>query len=101
MKTQLYMLASFMFLLGSSAFAQDQPEKTQRQSSKQPTPEMRQKMAAAHDKMATCLRSDRPVKECREEMMESCHKMMGKDGCPMMDGMMHSHRGKAKRHNNS
>jgi hypothetical protein len=51
-----------------------------------PSPETRQQMAAVHQKMADCLRSDRPFAECRSEMMKSCHDMMGEDGCPMMGG---------------
>lgn len=48
-----------------------------------PTKEMRAKMAVAHEKMAVCLRSDRPVAECRQEMMHSCQQMSGQ-GCGMM-----------------
>ena len=56
------------------------------------TTEQRQKMADAHEKMATCLRSDKPMSGCHEEMMKSCQEGMGKDGCPMMGGKgMHSH----------
>jgi hypothetical protein len=51
-----------------------------------PSPEVRQQMAAVHQKMAECLRSDRPIAECRSEMMKSCHDMMGEGGCPMMNG---------------
>jgi hypothetical protein len=54
-----------------------------------PTKEMRQQMAVAHEKMAACLRSDKPISECREEMQKSCHDMMGEQGCPMMG--MHRH----------
>jgi hypothetical protein len=35
-----------------------------------PTKEMRAKMAAAHEQMAACLKSDRPIMECHEEMMK-------------------------------
>ena len=35
-----------------------------------PTREMREKMASAHEKMAACLHSERPIKECHEEMMK-------------------------------
>ena len=52
------------------------------------TTEQRQKMAGLHEKMATCLRSDRPMSECRQEMMKGCKDTMGKDGCPMMGGKM-------------
>lgn len=47
----------------------------------------RQKMAEMHTKMAACLKSDKPMSECQKNMMSSCQKMMGKDGCPMMDHM--------------
>jgi hypothetical protein len=49
-----------------------------------PTAEQRQKMAEVHQKMADCLRSDRPIAECRSEMATACHDMLGADGCPMM-----------------
>jgi hypothetical protein len=61
-----------------------------------PTPDARQKMATIHEKMAACLRSDRPMAECRADMWKSCQEQMGADGCPMMGagggmgpGMMH------------
>lgn len=57
----------------------------------QMTPEQRQSMATSHEKMAVCLRSDRPFEDCKKEMMESCKDMMGKDGCPMMDHMGKMH----------
>jgi len=41
-----------------------------------PSKEMRAKMANAHEQMAACLRSDRPMVECHEEMMKQ-HEMMG------------------------
>ena len=50
--------------------------------------EQREKMAGIHEKMATCLRTDRPILECREEMMKSCKAAMGKTACPMMEGNM-------------
>jgi hypothetical protein len=53
-----------------------------------PTTEQRQKMAGLHEKMATCLRSDRPMAECRQEMKKGCKDTMGKDGCHMMGGKM-------------
>ncbi|MGZ3721503.1 MAG: hypothetical protein ACXVA9_01150 [Bdellovibrionales bacterium] len=44
------------------------------------TKEEREKMAANMDKMAACLRSDKPVDECHEEM----HAGMKDGSCPMM-----------------
>lgn len=56
------------------------------------TVEERETMAAHHEKLAGCLRSGKPMGECREEMM-------GVEDCPMM-GKMHSRGtmdGKAKK----
>jgi hypothetical protein len=41
-------------------------------------------MAALHEKMAACLRSDKALAECRDEMQKNCRDMMGEQGCPMM-----------------
>lgn len=51
-----------------------------------PTKEMRDMMAAAHEKMAACLRSETPFAECRVQMQKQCHEMMGEHGCSMMMG---------------
>jgi hypothetical protein len=47
--------------------------------------ERHEKMSAMHAKMAQCLRSDKPLAECREQMHKDCP--MGKDGggCGMME----------------
>jgi hypothetical protein len=49
-----------------------------------PSPASRQKMAEVHQKMSICLRSDKPIAECRSDMLKNCQDLMGKDGCPMM-----------------
>lgn len=54
----------------------------------EPSKENRQKMAKVHEKMASCLKSNKPMSECRGEMKNNCHKMMGENGCPMMGKMM-------------
>lgn len=63
---------------------------TARSTGKPPTPstEQREKMAAAHEKMATCLRSERDFSECRNEMMKECGEVFGKAGCPSMGAGM-------------
>jgi len=38
--------------------------------------EMRAKMAAAHEQMAACLKSDRPIMECHAEMMKQHEEFM-------------------------
>ena len=43
----------------------------------------RETMAVAHEKMSACLRSDKSLEICHNEMMETCTKVMGKNGCHM------------------
>jgi hypothetical protein len=53
--------------------AEGRPATTGRRA---PSPEDRAKMAEAHEKMAACLRSNRPMTECRSEMKKA-HAGMG------------------------
>ena len=47
----------------------------------------REKMAAMHDGMAACLRSEKTVSSCHEEMQRKCSEAFGAGGCPMaMEG---------------
>ena len=74
-------------LTSGNAFAEETKPSTKnnkKATSTQMTPEQRQKMASMHEKMALCLRSDKPMNECRAEMKSGCKEMMGKEGCPMM-----------------
>jgi hypothetical protein len=81
-----HMIASVLVLMGASAvFAADPPAANSTAASK----EMREKMATVHEHMAACLRSDKPLADCRSEMMKDCQDTMGKKECPMMGhGMM-------------
>lgn len=90
-KTMIALSASLMAMLGAAALGQEKaPPAAQ---APQMTKEQRAKMATAHEKMAACLRSDRPLTDCHDEMMKSCQDAMGSAGmCPMMGmghGMMH------------
>jgi len=49
----------------------------------EPTAEQRQKMAEVYQKMADCLRSTRPLPQCRSEMATACHTI-GAGVCPGM-----------------
>lgn len=69
----------FSLLIGSGAFAANPANNANQKI----TPKQRQEMAQAHEKMAACLRSDKPVNQCRQEMMKSCQKMMSEGGCMM------------------
>ena len=96
MKTIGLMLAA-MVTFGGPAFAEEKgtPNKAPQMSAEQ-----RSKMAEAHEKMAACLRTDRPLSECHDEMMKSCEAAMGAGNCPMMGGMKHHggmmHQGQTK-----
>lgn len=52
--------------------------------------DMMDKMAEMHKKMANCLRSDKSMSECHDQMKQDCP--MAKEGhCPMMDEMKGMH----------
>ncbi len=54
-----------------------------------PSKETRESMAALHEQMAACLRSDKSIEDCRSEMRKACHEKLGDHDCPMMS--MHGH----------
>ena len=47
-----------------------------------PSKEDREKMAAVHEQMAACLRSDKSIAECHKDLAKSQHQMMQMMGCP-------------------
>lgn len=49
-----------------------------------PSKDTREKMAVLHEQMAACLRSDKPIADCRDEMRKNCQTTVGAQGCPMM-----------------
>ena len=81
------LVAAIALLSASPAFAKER----EAQAPPDPTPEARAEMATAHQKMADCLKSDRPMADCRAEMMKSCQGMKGDGGCPMGGGMGPGH----------
>jgi hypothetical protein len=76
-----------IWMTGASALFAAEPPATPPQPSK----EQRGRMAAVHEKMAACLRSDKEFSVCRDEMLKSW-EMSGDHGCPMMDMGMDSGR---------
>jgi len=77
------LLASLVLVLGSASVAlAAEPPST---AATGPSKEMREKMAAFHEQLAACLRSDKPIAECHKEAMQHHKDMMGKEGCTMMD----------------
>ena len=79
-----YLLGAFLagvVIAGSSIVFGADPQQS---TPAEPSPTSRQKMAEVHQRMATCLASDKPIAQCRSEMWKNCQDLMGKDGCPMM-----------------
>ncbi len=81
-------LAIGLISLASPALADphektEKAEKTGQSAKREPSPEARAKMADAHQKMAECLRSTRPIQECKAEMHKTCEGMHGEGGCSM------------------
>lgn len=74
-------IASVLLIMGASAALAADPPPADHAA---PSKEMREKMATVHEQMAACLRSDKPVADCRSQMMKSCEDTMGEKGCPMM-----------------
>ncbi|MEK6580129.1 MAG: hypothetical protein AABZ55_12955 [Bdellovibrionota bacterium] len=87
---QLFFTVALASLVALSSFAAEAKKPTKAID----TPENRQKMADIHQNMATCLRSDKPMMECKKDMQKNCSEMMGKEGCPMMSGLMGGMMGK-------
>jgi hypothetical protein len=83
-------LTAILLLCAVAVTSADTPPPGQPELSK----ETREKMAALHEQMAACLRSDKPVSECHSTMIKSCQEQLGSDGCPMMTGMAHGSDGR-------
>jgi hypothetical protein len=74
-----YLVASFVMVCGASGVAHGQPA-----GAPQLSKEQREHMAIVHEKMAACLRSDKDIASCRDEMSKHCRELMGEQACPMM-----------------
>jgi hypothetical protein len=92
-------VAALLMLAGAAGVSRaDPPAGTAATPPSVPTPpalskETREKMATLHEEMAACLRSDKPLGACRNEMVKRCQDLMGGKGCPMMGGPLHGMRG--------
>ena len=91
------LLASLFFLQSAPLRGDDEPRKfpelTKEERAKRA--DQMDKAAEMHKAMAACLRSDKPLAECHEQMRKECP--MGKDECPMWGdwhGRKHGHHGK-------
>lgn len=48
---------------------------------------MHEQMAETHRKAADCLKANKPMEECKSEMMKNCPMMKAGKKCPMKDMM--------------
>lgn len=76
--------ATLLALTFSGPFASADKDKMGKMPKMEWTNIQRENMAKMHENMATCLRTNKAVNDCRAEMKTSC-KEMGKEACPMMD----------------
>ena len=86
MKNKYYLITAMAFTLLTGIASHANEDKWEMPNM---TSEQRMKMADSHEKMAACMRSTKPMKDCHDEMMKVCEDTMGKD-CPM--GKMHHHK---------
>jgi long-subunit fatty acid transport protein len=91
-----FAVALITMAASASAFGAEKMKTMDKGMSMEPTTEMRQKMATVHENMATCLRSDKPIADCKKEMMKACEDSMGKE-CKMMHEM-HGMKGHDMKH---
>jgi hypothetical protein len=75
-------IAALLLLSGAASTRADLPAPEHALSK-----ETREKLAALHEQMAACLRSEKSLLECRGAMMRSCQEQLGSDGCPMIVGI--------------
>ncbi len=88
MKTQFAALFLFGLFTAGNALAAEKAKPSMKGF--EISAEQRENMAAMHEKMAACLRSEKSMVDCQKEMMQSCRDTMGKNGCLMMGmGGMH------------
>lgn len=83
MKLNLLMAVLLMSTGATRALAED-AKPADKKAAAEISKEERERMAVHHEKMAACLRSEKSVQACHEEMREACHSE--KDSCPMMGG---------------
>lgn len=76
-------LTILLALSMTAPWAQAAKDKDTKTTKMEWSKEQREHMAKMHETMATCLRSNKSMKDCRAEMKTSCQEMGG-EKCPMM-----------------
>jgi hypothetical protein len=89
MKRMMILLSGAMLSFCAHAADKGATQKSPTDKTTEWTKEQRETMAKNHDAMAACLRSDKSINECHDEMMKNCQSS---DTCPMK-GRMGMHHG--------
>ena len=84
MKTIMLLASIALTTFALPVWAAEPPPHDMSKMAMNPSKEDREKMAAAHTQMATCLRSDKDFMQCHEVLHKECKSMMG-GSCPGMD----------------
>ena len=79
MKKILIAFSAIVIIAANFAFAENHGKQEMKKMKLELTKEQRELMAAAHEKMAVCLRSEKAIKDCRDELRKTHMENMGKD----------------------
>ena len=97
----LFALGSLLVLAPATTLfaaegAQKQPVKPDAAAGAEPSPELKKDLADMYQKMADCLRTDKSLRQCSGDAMQSCPVMEKTGHCPINEGtgaMMHKRKG--------
>lgn len=94
MFTRGVLALSVLLISTGAAFGQGKPADPDAKAPARPTltQEEREQMAKHHEAMAACLRSDKDIKVCHEEMAAQCKAESEGGMCPMMRHNMKEHK---------
>lgn len=88
MKKLTMIVAGLILSFGAHADDKGATQKPGRGKTTEWTKEQREAMAKNHESMAACLRSDKAIADCHDEMLKSCKES---DVCPMNASMGKHH----------
>lgn len=79
-------IAALLTLVACASIAAEEPSQDKRPAP--PTKQERERLATLHEHMATCLRSDKTLRECHESARKECEDTLGDRCRDMMRAMM-------------
>ncbi len=73
--------------LPTIVMAQTKNKASSSQMQTEQSPEMKKNMADMYQKMADCMKTDKSMDDCHQEVMKDCPVAKETGSCPLMDGM--------------